>query len=49
MPDAKVVDPLSFEVEEWLRTKSEVFARTFDPNSYLLMSKCMAYITLFDL
>lgn len=45
MPDATVVDPLAFEVEEWLSTKSDQFAKTYDPNCYLLLSKCMSQLT----
>jgi len=32
---------LSFEVEKWLDDKTEPFSSTFDPNCYLLLSRCM--------
>eukprot|EP01127_Copromyxa_protea_P018744 TRINITY_DN5972_c0_g1_i2.p1 TRINITY_DN5972_c0_g1~~TRINITY_DN5972_c0_g1_i2.p1 ORF type:complete len:425 (+),score=72.50 TRINITY_DN5972_c0_g1_i2:152-1276(+) len=41
MPNSELTDPLGFEVEEWLSTKSDPFATSYDPNSYLLLSKCM--------
>jgi homoserine O-acetyltransferase len=32
---------VSFEVEKWLDEKTEPFASNFDPNCYLLLSRCM--------